>query len=236
MAERTRVADIKVLSTHAVQDVLREFAPAFERACRITLVIDYNPANALKRRIEDGATFDVAIVTRPVIDALVGQGRIAGETVTDIGRSGLGIAVRKGAAKPDVTTADAFKHTLIAAKSVARSREGTSGLYFETLLNRLGIAEAMDGKIVLGGSGRVAELVACGEAELAVQQIPELLPVDGAEFIGPLPGELQLYTVFSAGVGATCAVKEPAKAFINGLAAPATASLFKAKGFEPMPC
>src|SRR5207244_4391629 len=100
---------IKVLSTHAVQDVLREFAPAFERTRQVSLVIDYDPANALKRRIEDGAAFDVAIVTRPVIDALVGQHRIAGETATDIGRSGLGVAVRKGAAKPDVSTTDAFK-------------------------------------------------------------------------------------------------------------------------------
>ena len=176
------MAQIKIVSTHAVQDVLRELALAFERAHQITLVIDYDPANALKRRIEDGVPFDIAIVTRPVIDALVGQGRIAGETVTDIGRSGLGVAVRKGATKPDVSTADAFKRALINAKSVVRSREGTSGLYFETLLNRLGIAEAMRDKIVLGGSGRIAELVALGEAELAVQQIPELLPVAGVDF------------------------------------------------------
>lgn len=230
-----RVAKIKVFSTHAVQDVLHEFAPVFERAHKVSLVIDYDPANALRRRIEDGMAFDVAIVTRPVIDALVGQGRIAGETVTDIGRSGLGIAVRNGATKPDVSTIDAFKRALIAAKSVVRSREGTSGLYFETLLTRLGIAEAMRSKIVLGGSGRIAELVARGEAELAVQQIPELLPVDGVDFAGPLPDELQLYTVFSAGIGTNCAVKEAAKAFIDDLAAPAAASLFKAKGLEPMP-
>lgn len=230
-----RVAQIKVLSTHAVQDVLREFAPVFERAHKVSVVIDYDPANALRRRIEDGMAFDVAIVTRPVIDALVGQGRIAKETVTDIGRSGLGIAVGKGATKPDVSTTEAFKRALIAAKSVVRSREGTSGLYFETLLTRLGIAEAMRSKIVLGGSGRIAELVARGDAELAVQQIPELLPVDGVDFAGPLPEELQLHTVFSAGLGTNCAVKEAAKAFIDGLAGPAAASLFTAKGLEPMP-
>jgi len=229
------VAPIKILSTHAVQDMLREFAPAFERTRQVSLVIDYDPANALKRRIEDGVPFDVAIVTRPVIDALIGQGMIVSETVTDVGRSGLGIAVRKGAAKPNIRTTDAFKRALIDARSVVRSRQGTSGLYFETLLTRLGIAEAMRGKIVMGGSGRIAELVARGEAELAVQQIPELLPVDGVDFAGPLPDELQLYTVFSAGVSATCTAKEVAKAFINGLAAPAAVSLFKAKGLEPMP-
>ena len=109
--------------------------------------------------------------------------------------------MRKGAAKPDLTTVEAFKRALLAAKSVVRSREGTSGLYLETLLTRLGIAEAMRGKIVLGGSGRIAELVGRGEASMAVQQIPELLPVDGVEFAGPLPDELQLYTVFSADIG-----------------------------------
>lgn len=229
------MAQIKVLSTHAVQDVLREFAPAFERARQANLVIDYDPANALKRRIEDGASFDVAIVTRPVINALAAQGRIVKETATNIGRSGLGVAVRKGATKPDVSTTDTFKRALINAKSVVRSREGTSGLYFETLLGRLGIAEAMRDKMVLGGSGRIAELVARGEAELAVQQIPELLPVDGVDFAGPFPEELQLYTVFSAGVSATCAVKELARDFVDGLTAPAGASLFKAKGLEPAP-
>jgi molybdate transport system substrate-binding protein len=234
-AERARVVRIKVLSTHAVQDVLHEFVPAFERARQVSLVIDYDPANALKRRIEDGVSFDVAIVTRPVVDALIGQGMIASETVTDIARSGLGVAIRKGAAKPDISTTDTFKRALINARSVVRSHQGTSGLYFETLLTRLGIAETMRGKIILGGSGRIAELVARGEAELAVQQIPELLPVDGVDFAGPLPEELQLYTVFSAGVSATCATKEAAKAFIDGLAAPAVASLFKAKGLEPMP-
>src|ERR1700704_3736511 len=137
------MAAIKILSTHAVQEVLHKLAPSFERASGTNLTIDYDPANALKRRIEDGAPSDVAIVSRLVIDALAGQGKIVRETCTDIGRSGLGVAVRKGAAKPDVASTDAFKRALLSAKSVARSREGTSGLYFETLLIRLGIAEAM---------------------------------------------------------------------------------------------
>src|SRR5262245_26154400 len=126
------MGDITVLSTHAVQEVLRELGPAFERARRARLAIDYDPANTLKRRIEEGATFDVSIVTRPVIDALAGQGKI--RQAVDVARSGLGLAVRKDAAKPDIATVDAFTRTLLAAKSVVRSREGTSGLYFETLL------------------------------------------------------------------------------------------------------
>lgn len=229
------MADFKVLSTHAVQDVLRELGPAFERASGARITIDYDPANALKRRIEEDAEFDVAIVTRPVIDVLAGQGKIRRETCIDIGQSGLGVAVRKGTVTPDVTTVDAFKRALLAAKSVVRSKEGTSGLYFEAMLVRLGIAEVMRSKIVLGGSGRVAEFVARGEADLAVQQIPELLPVDGVDFAGPLPDELQLYTVFSAGVGAACKAEDVANDFIDALTAPASTALFRAKGLELVP-
>ncbi len=229
------MTDIKVLSTHAVEEVLRELGPSFERASGARLAIDYDPANALKRKIEDGIAFDVAIVTRPVIDALGQRGKIVRESCTDIGRSGLGVAVRKGATIPDIASVNTFKNALLAARSIVRSREGTSGLYFESLLPRLGIAEAMRGKIMLGGSGRIAELVARGEADMAVQQIPELLPVKGVAFAGPLPDELQLYTVFSAGVGAACKAKDVATAFINALAAPAASALFKAKGLERVP-
>ena len=162
----------------------------------------YNPSAAILREIDGGAAFDVAIVTRPAIDRLAAQGKIVRESCADIGRCGLGVAVRKGARKPDIGTVDAFKRALLAAKSVVRSRDGASGQYFETLLDRLGIAEAMRGKIVIGPAGRIAELVARGEAELAVQQVPELMPVKGADFVGPFPDELQVYTVFAAGVAA----------------------------------
>src|SRR5262245_30359301 len=225
------MAEITVLSTHAVQEVLRELGPAFERARRTRLTIDYDPANALKRRIEEGATFDVAIVSRPVIDALVKHRKIVCDSCVDIGRCGLGLAVRKGVAKPDMTTAEGVKRVLLAARSVVRSREGTSGLYFETLLTRLGIADAMRSKVILG-SGRIAEAVARGEAEMALQQIPELLPVDNVDFAGPLPKELQLYTVFSAGVSVSCDDEGVANAFIAALIAPAAAALFRAKGLE----
>ena len=228
------MTEVKVLSTHAVEEVLREIAPQFTREGGHHVLCHYDPANALKRQIENGAAFDVAIVTRPVIDGLAGQGKILPATCRDIARAGLGVAVRKGAPKPDIATADAFKRALLAARSIVRSREGASGLYFEKLLQKLGIAEAMRGKIVLGPSGRIAALVARGEAELAVQQIPELLPVDGADYAGPFPDALQLYTTFSAGVGSAAADRAAAIAFVEALAAPAAAPLFKAKGLEPV--
>ena len=143
-----RTSDITVLSTHAVQEVLAELQPSLERAGGMRLTIDYDPANALKRRIEEGTAFDVAIVTRLVIDALAGRGKVRRETCTDIARSGLGIAVRRGAAKPDIANRGCVQARATRRQSVARSKEGTSGLYFETLLTGLGIAEAMRGKIV----------------------------------------------------------------------------------------
>jgi molybdate transport system substrate-binding protein len=229
------MADMKILSTHALQEVLGELGPPFERVSGVGLAIDYDPANALKSRIETGTPFDVAIVTRTVFDGLALKGKVRAETCKDIGRSGLGVAVRQGAAAPDIATVDAFRRSLLAARSVVRSKEGTSGLYFETLLGRLGIADAMRGKIVLGPSGRIAELVARGEAEMAVQQIPELLPVKGVHYVGPLPGELQLWTVFTAGIGSAANDPAAAKTFIEALVTPSALALLKAKGLEPVP-
>ena len=228
-------AEIKVLSTHAAMGVLSELGPRFEAATGETLSFSYDPANAIKRQIENGAAFDVVIVTRKAIDDLVRQGRVLPDTCVDIGRSGLGVSVRKGAPRPDISTVESFKQTMLAAKSVIRSTEGTSGLYFETVLDRLGIADEMKGKIKLGPSGRVAEFVARGEVEIAVQQVSELLPVIGADFVGPFPSELQLFTVFSAGVSTLSKEPKAAKALIDFLSAPASASVIKAKGLEPVP-
>jgi len=228
------MSEVKVLSTHAVEAVLRALAPKVAHASGQRLTIRYDPANALKRAIENGAAFDVAIVTRPVIDELAAQGLVLRETCRDIARSGLGVAVRAGAPKPDIASPDAFKRALLAARSVVRSSEGTSGVYFEKLLQRLGIADALRARIVLGPSGRVAEMVARGEAELAVQQIPELLPVEGVDFAGPFPDALQLSTIFSAGVSAAAADRAAATALIEALAAPSTAALFKVHGLEPI--
>jgi molybdate transport system substrate-binding protein len=225
--------EIKVLSTHAALEVLSELGPQFAGATGYTLSFSYDPANAIKRQIENGATFDVVIITRKAVDDLVRQGKVLPDTCVDIGRSGLGVSVRKGAPKPDISTVESFKQTMLGAKSVIRSTEGTSGLYFETLLNRLGIADEMKSKIRLGPSGRVAEFVARGEVEIAVQQISELLPVIGADFVGPFRSELQLFTVFSAGVSTVSKEPKAAKAIIDFLTSPMSASVIKAKGLEP---
>jgi molybdate transport system substrate-binding protein len=227
--------EIKVLSTHAALDVLNVLGPKFERAAGCRLSFGYDPAKAVKRQVENGAAFDVAIVTRPVFDDLVAQGKMLAEPRGDVGRSGLGVSVRQGAAKPDISTAEAFKRALLAANTVVRSTEGTSGIYFDRLIGRLGIAEAMRDKIVLGPSGRVAELVARGEAEMAIQQIAELLPVSGAQYAGPFPPDLQLYSEFVAGVAAAGKHRKTAAAFVKALTTPEAAALFKAAGLEPVP-
>ena len=155
------------------------------------------------------------------------------DTCTDLARSGLGVSVRKGANKPDIGTAEAFKRALLAAHSVVRSKDGASGAHFETLLERLGIAEALRGKIIHGPSGRIAELVAKGEADMAVQQISELLPVKGAEFVGPFPAELQHYTLFSGGVAAASPDRDAASAFLGVFVTPVATVLLQANGLEP---
>ena len=206
---------LKVLSTHAVMGIVDAFAPQFERDSGHSLAISYDPTNMLKRRIAGGEAFDAAIMTRPVLDEFAERGAILRDTCMDLARSGLGVSVRKGARKPDIGTVEGFKRALLTANSVVRSRDGASGAYFETLLERLGIAGAMRGKITLGPSGRVAELVANGETDMAVQQISELLPVKGAEFVGPFPVELQHYTLFSGGVAAAALDRAAASAFIG---------------------
>lgn len=228
------MAGIKVLSTHAVVEVLNELAPAFERASGYQLSFSYGPTAATKREIEAGTAFDVAIMTRAAVDELAARGIMLREGSASLARCGLGVSVRKGAPKPDISTAEAFKRALLAAKSVVRSKDGASGKTFEALLERLGIAEVMRDKIVIGPAGRVAELVARGEGELAVQQVPELVPVKGADFVGPWPGDLQVYTDFAAGVSADSKQRAAAQAFIAALAAPANAALYKAKGLEPI--
>jgi molybdate transport system substrate-binding protein len=230
--------EIKGLSTHAVLEVLSEFGPQFERSTGHKLSFSYDPANIIKRQIEGGSAFDIAIVTRGVIDDLTKQGKIAADSRTDIGRSGLGVAVREGAPKPDISTVDGFRHALLSTKSLIRSTEGTSGIYFEKLLERLGIADEMRSKIKLGPSDRtgwrLAEFVARGEVEMAVQQVSELLPVQGAQFVGPFPPELQLYTIFSAGINSASENREAAEAFIKSLTASTAVAFLKAKGLEPI--
>jgi molybdate transport system substrate-binding protein len=225
------MSGIKVLSTIGMRTVLEEVTPAFEQANGVIVTRVYDSSVALMKRIDAGETGDAAVFTAGAIDALIAQGKIA--TRTDLTRSFVGIAVRKGAPRPDISTPEAFRKTMLAAKSIARSETGASGLYFASLIARLGLADALNPKIIVQ-DGIVGRIAARGEAEIAVQQISELMQAEGIDIVGPLPDELQSVTVFSAGVFTSAANAELARAYVADLASPAHAELIRRKGMEPI--
>ena len=223
---------MKVLCTNGVKSVMLDLFPAFERTSGTKLVITWGSTNGLMKELETGASGDLAILTAETIDDLIKRGKVVAGSRVDLARSGIGIAVRKGAGKPDIGTADALKHALLAAKSVAHSKTGLSGIYFPTVLARLGIADAMKSKIVIPEPGNpVGDVVANGDAEIGVQQISELLPVAGIDIVGPLPAELQKITTFSAGLFTGAKDPDTAKALVKFVAAESP-PLLKAKGLE----
>jgi molybdate transport system substrate-binding protein len=224
-------AEIKVLSSNALKTTLEELAPRFEKVTEHKIVFTFGAAANLKTDIEKGAAVDVAILTAPGIEDLVKQGKLVGGRM-DVARSAAGMAVRKGAPKPDISTTEAFKRTLLDANSICYVEQGGTGIYLKGLLERLGIAEELKAKTKLLPSTNPAALaVANGEAEIGMTQISEILPYPGAELVGPLPPEVQLYTVFSAGSSANAS--DVAKAFITFLRSPDAAAVLKAKGLEP---
>jgi molybdate transport system substrate-binding protein len=233
VAPDAKFTEIMVLASNGVKAVLRELGQQFELGTGQKLAITFGTSSQLKKRIEAGEAFDVAILTGPMLESLMRQGKVAAGTGANIARSGVGIAVRAGASKPDIGTVEAFRHTLLNAKSVAYSTEGASGIYFASVLQRLGIADAVQAKAKTQPGGAVAELVARGEAELAVQQISELLPVAGTEVVGPFPPDLQNFTLFAAGLADAPKEPDSARALVKFLTAPGAAAALKAKGMEP---
>jgi molybdate transport system substrate-binding protein len=222
---------IKILSGGAMRSLLVEAVPLFERASGAKVDIRFALTSVLTKDIEDGAAFDIALLPRPELDALAQGGKIAPGTQTDITRSAVGLAVRAGAPKPDIGTVEAFKRTLLGARSIGYS-DGPSGAYIAGLLERLGIAAEMKPKTKLT-SRPVAEIVAEGEAGIGMQQIVAILPVQGADLVGPLPSELQNIIVYAAGLAATAQESDAARAFITFMASPDVARIIRAKGMEP---
>ena len=224
---------MKVLCTNGLKTVMLDLAPAFERTSGTKLAITWGSAAGLVKELEAGAAADLVILTAEAIDDLIKRGKVIAGSRVDLARSGIGIAVRKGASKPDIGSPDALKQTLLAAKSVAHSKTGMSGIYFPTVLARLGITDAMQSKIVMPEPGTpVGDVVAKGEAEIGVQQISELLPVAGVEVVGPLPATLQKITTFSAGIPSAAKEPDAAKALVTFVAKEAR-PLLGPKGLEP---
>jgi molybdate transport system substrate-binding protein len=225
-------AEIKVLSSNALKSAIEEIAPQFEKTSGHKLMMVWGAAVPLRAQIEKGEVFDATILTVPGIDALIAQAKLDSATRTPLVRSSVGVAVRKGAPKPDISTTEAFKTALRNAKSITYVEQGASGIYLKELFVRLGIADEIKSKVKPAPTA-AAEFVASGEAEIGMTQISEILPFAGAELVGPLPADIQLYTSF-AGANST-ATKQPeaGKAFFKFLVAPDTAKILKAKGLEP---
>jgi molybdate transport system substrate-binding protein len=222
---------IRILSGGAMKSLVVEVAPLFERASGSKVDIRFALTSVLRKEIEDGVVFDIALLPRQELDALAQAGKIAAGTQVDVTRSAVGLAVRAGASKPDIGTAEALKRTLLNARSIGYS-DGPSGAYIVELLERLGIAQDVKSKTRLT-SRLVAEIVAEGEAEVGMQQIVAILPVKGADLVGPLPSELQNIIVYAAGLATAAAQSGAARTFIAFMAMPEVVGLIRAKGMEP---
>ena len=226
-------AELKVLSGNGAKAAVRELCTQFERATANTINLRFEVNSDLKKKIDAGESFDVAVLNPPVIDALIKDGKIVAGSRADIGRAGLGVAVRAGAPKPDISSVDAFKRTLLAAKAVAYPGKGASGLYFVSLLDRMGIKVEMQSRLKPMAAEDTVEVVARGEADMVVVVSTRITGVPGVVVGSPIPAELQTKIGFAAGLAASAKEPDAAKALIRFLTAPSAAATLKAKGVEP---
>jgi molybdate transport system substrate-binding protein len=234
-ASAAQGADIKVLSAGAFKQIVLAVQPAFEQQTGHRLMVDNETVGALVKRIENGESFDVVFVSPAAVDGLAKAGKVAGERV-DLARVGVGVMVREGAAAPNVSTVEDFKKAVLAAKSVAYidpASGGSSGIYLDKLFVQLGIADAVRPKAKLKKGGYVADLLVSGEAELGIHQISEIVPVKGVRLVGPLPKEIQNFTVYAAGVSATTTQKDVVAALIRLLSGADAVRMLESKGMEP---
>lgn len=232
-------ADVLVFSTIGVRSVLEELTPAIEQATHHRLVITYGLASVLAKRVRAGEAPDVLISTRADIDALGKSGRVVAGSIRPLAGSGIGLAVRKGAAKPDVSTPEALKRTLLAAKSLSYSDPaagGASGMHFAQVLAMLDIAEAMKPKTTFPApGGSTGELASTSVVELAIQQIPELLELAGVDYVGPLPGGLQKVTHFAGAIPVDAKDAQAAGVVLSYLLTKEARQIMVARGLQPEP-
>jgi len=230
---RTEAADLRILSGNGARGAVSELSLRFERASghKVSLHFAVNPE--VKRRIEAGEAFDAAILNPPVLDDLIRQGRIVAGTRAVIGRSGIGVGMRAGASKPDISTVAAFKQTLLASRAVAYPGEGASGKYFVSLLDRMGIAAEMKPKLRPMPAEYNVEAVAGGEADLVVVVASRISGVAGVQLVGRIPRELQTWIGFTGGVASTAREPAAARALLGFFTSAAATPVLQAAGIEP---
>lgn len=225
-------AELRIVAPNAVKESITEIASRFERESGHRVVFSWGGSESIARRVASGEAFDVVVNTAVTIDRFVTEGRLVAGTRTDFARSGVGVAVRAGLPRPDVSTPDALRAALLAAPSIAIS-SGASGRYLEQLFQRLGVADEIRGRIKQPPSGaQIAEMIARGEAELGFQQVTELMHAKGIDYLGPLPPEVQSYTVWSAARHPAGGDAEAATRFLQALASPSSAAAIRATGME----
>jgi molybdate transport system substrate-binding protein len=229
-------AEIKVLTAGAFKQVVVALVPDFEKQTGHKVTVDNETVGGLIKRIDGGEAFDVLFISPGALNDLAKKGKIVDGSGVPLARVGVGVMVKAGAPKPDVSTVDAFKKALLDAKSVAYidpASGGSSGIYVAGLLDKLGIADQVKAKAKLKKGGYVADLIKSGEAELGIHQISEIVPVKEVTLVGPLPAEIQNYTTYAGGLGSAAKDPEAAKALLKVFTSPAAAELLKSKGMEP---
>lgn len=224
---------LKLLTSNSTHGVLAVLGPEFERKTGYKLEMSFDPAQVMLRRIAAGESGDVAMLGLAAIEKLAEEGKIESGSVRKLARCGVGMAVRKGAPKPDIGSVDALKKTLLETPSIIYTSEGASGMHFARVIQDLGIGEAVRAKAHRQTGGLVAEVLARGEVELAVQQIPELLAVEGVDLVGPLPDAVQAMTTGAAGIFIDSADSAGAQALIDFLTTPEAQRVYREQGHEP---
>ena len=228
-----QAAEIKVLSGNGARSAIAELGARFERASGHKVTIDFAVNPQVKKRIDSGEAFDVAVLNPPVLDVLIREGKVLRATRSVIGRAGIGAAVREGAPKPDIYTVQAFKRTLLSMNSVAYPGEGASGKYFVSVVQRLGIANEMKSKMRPMPAEYNVEVVATGEVDMVVVVASRIAGVKGVQFLGGIPAELQTWIGFAGGVGAKAREPEAARALLQFMTAPPAAEVLRKAGVEP---
>lgn len=237
-AAPARADELIVFSAGAVRAIVTELSEAFRQETGHAVALSFGTVGVTRGKLASGAPVDVVIMTDTAVDDVIREGGLLAGSRADLARTGMGVGVRDGAPRPDISTPEAFKATLLAAKSlvyVDPAQGATSGIHFKSVLERLGIADAVRAKTQLVAGGYPAEKVASGEAELVVHQISEIVPVKGVVMIGPLPADLQKVTVYSAGLATRSTHPEAARAFVAFLTRPAFKPKFAAAGLDYRP-
>jgi molybdate transport system substrate-binding protein len=230
---RSEAAEIRLGTTRAVAIILSEVGTQFEQSTGNTLKVVSDLGPNIVKRIDAGEKFDLVIVGPAQIDELIKAGRLVAATRTAIVRSGIGVEVRIGAPKPDITSVDAFKAAILAAKSIGYLKEGASGVYIAGMLERLGIADAIREKVTRPDTDIVSELVAEGKIELGMVVSTQILTTKGVTLLGPLPPELQYYIIFFGAISSDSPFPDAAKSLVEFLKGPAVLPTIKSQGMEP---